>query len=90
MTRLFSFVFRPDQLLPISNPSLVPAPGLGDTISLRRRSGGSQHNNTRANKFTQLNGNRFSTIDKRSGQGEISRIKGEESSCGLRFSNTDI
>jgi hypothetical protein len=91
MTRLFSLIFRPDQLLPISNAPPVPAPGLGDTISLRRRSGGSQHNDTpRTDEFTRLNGNRFSTVDERNGQGEISRIEGEESSCGSRFSNTDI
>ncbi|KAF3385003.1 hypothetical protein F1880_001980 [Penicillium rolfsii] len=88
MSILPPFVFRPDQLLPISNAS--PAPGLGDATPLRRRSGGSQHNNTRADEFTRLNGNRLSIVDKQNTQGEKSKKEGEESSCGSSFSYTDI
>lgn len=73
MTRHFSYVFRPDQLLPISNAPLVPAPGPGDIISLRRRPGGSQHSDNHADEFTRLNGNGFSAVDERYGQGEISK-----------------
>lgn len=85
MTRLFSFVFRPDQLLPISNAPLVPAPGLGDTISLRRRSGGSQRNDTHADEFTRLNGNRFSTVDEQNGQGEIRKKKAKKAPADQGF-----